>query len=211
MSVPAKCRNCGYEHISNAFHFENSTNITISGAAETCPRCGGKSILQDGSYDFVGSVISAFRAPNVSRQQVLEFQSIAKSVAEGEKDLQTATTEVSNLGLEVSQAWEWANDNAGALGLLLAIIGMFLAHYHFKKSKDDHSATEALQKNTEALQKIEEELSKISDTFEKASEALQPKKQLPKEPPIQKPTRPTQNRQQRRRAKSLAKKKKKQS
>ncbi|WP_404713346.1 hypothetical protein [Sphingomonas sp. MMS24-J13] len=145
---------------------ENSTNVTITNVSETCPRCGGRAKLQDGTYDFIGAVLAAVRAPGVMRQDILEFQAVAKAVQAGEISSEEAVLRFEKLNDNLSKLWSWINENGAALAILLAIITIYLTIWA-KDAADAGSAQahadaqqqwQATQTQTQLQQKIYEVL-----------------------------------------------------
>ena len=126
MSVPIYCKYCGYHGISRAFRFVNSTNVTLRGNRETCPNCGQLAEIQDGTYDFVGEVMTAVRAPGVMRDDVLAFQTLAKAVQAGELSQSEASSRIEILGKSFAALWALVNVNSGTLALIVAIVALYL-------------------------------------------------------------------------------------
>ena len=81
MSVPVHCHHCGYEGVSRVLQFANVKNATLGVGSEPCPRCGRQATIQAGTYDFVGEVMTAFRAPEVTRESVADLRKIVESAA----------------------------------------------------------------------------------------------------------------------------------
>lgn len=127
MSVPALCSKCGLKFTSRVLSFENSTHIPIEGCSEQCPKCGGWANIQDGTYDFVGKVMSAVRAPGVLRDDVLAFQNIAKAVQSGKISSEDAALQLFQINSALATLWKWTNENGGAIAVVLMIIALYLA------------------------------------------------------------------------------------
>lgn len=215
MSVPAHCPNCDLSFISRGFLIENASNITFEGCQETCPRCGGFANIQDGTYDFVGRVITAFRAPGVSWDDIIEFQSIAAAVNSGELSKEQADARVEQIGASLAGLWKWINDNSGALTLVVTVIHIYLA-IHLSNvsnavSEQQHTdaarLSQSIERQTEALETATELQQKIYEALEQqpkansveASQASRPRPKMYHISPQQRP-----NRHERRKARTLA-------
>lgn len=211
MSVPVHCPYCGLGFTSRVFHIENSSDITLQGNRETCPRCGQLANIQDGTYDFVGNVISAIRAPGVMRADVLALQNIAKSVQSGELSAEDAESEIAKINAAFVVIWRWTNANAGAITVLLAIIALWVAvyaaHAADMSSEQQHSdevhQTQVIESNGQFQQKIYEELAKQGVLAKSQATRLPPigAKPLPYQPHRQVQGKPV-NRAERRALKS---------
>lgn len=156
---PAVCLECGLMFPATAASFANG-RITFQGEIGTnCPKCGGNARIINGTYDFVGGTIAAFRAPGVTRHKIERFRAIAESVKNGGLSAQQAAPEVALLSPALATVWGWTNANAGALGVLIAIITTFLMIYY--EAESDAATVDAqteLTKQTQVLEKIHEEL-----------------------------------------------------
>ena len=137
MSVPATCTNCGLRFTSRQFHVENSQNVTFDGCTESCPRCGGRAKLQDGTYDFIGSAVAAFRAPGVTRKDIERFRSIAEAAKERRITPDLAGQQIKQINVSFGTLWDWANSNAGALAILISVITLVLMMYDSVSSNAD--------------------------------------------------------------------------
>ena len=126
MSVPATCTRCGFRFTSRALRIRNAINITIRDIGETCPRCGGLAKLQDGTYDFVGEVLAAVRAPGVMRQDVLAFQGVARAVQEGVLSFEDASEQLAQINSAFATLWKWMNDNGAAITVVLTVIALYI-------------------------------------------------------------------------------------
>ncbi|MEW5687434.1 MAG: hypothetical protein AB1942_21160 [Pseudomonadota bacterium] len=125
--VYARCRNCGFVFRS-AFAMDSSQfpSMFISNA-EQCPRCGGIAAIQDvvggqvvGWRDVVQRVADVGRTASTADLQV--FRDIATAAQSGEISAERASEWARNLGGSFGDIWDWVNRNAGALGLLVAVL-----------------------------------------------------------------------------------------
>ena len=88
--APAFCDSCG-SIFGSGFHFEESTNIILSGCTSICPYCGGIGRIPDGVYNFVGSTIELLTGP---QRSVTELQLLARILKEA-KEKKSSFDEVS--------------------------------------------------------------------------------------------------------------------
>ena len=162
---PAVCSNCGLRFPVRGIEISDSYGFSFSDVETDCPRCGGRANVVDGTYDFVGDVISAFRAPGVSRQSVATLRDIAEAVKTGETSREQAEAKVAELGAALAGVWKWTNDNGSALSVLLAIIALYLS---ITSGWDADEAAEKIQasveKQTQVVQMIKVELRKQNVT-----------------------------------------------
>ncbi|RAN36782.1 hypothetical protein HY26_07165 [Hyphomonas sp. GM-8P] len=99
------CENCGYRFTSRQMYFAD-TSVTISDACETCPVCHGPAFVIDGTYEFVGETLKAFRPLN--RKQRRNLHSVLEKAKRGkldEPELIDAVAEISpELGAVIRRA-----------------------------------------------------------------------------------------------------------
>ena len=57
-NVPARCRACGHPFFA-PIKISNSLDITLSGVTATCPSCGGRAEVIEGTFDVAGEGRSA--------------------------------------------------------------------------------------------------------------------------------------------------------
>ncbi|WP_141521668.1 hypothetical protein [Novosphingobium sp. PC22D] len=163
------------------FAFEDAEDVTVTDCWESCPipGCGGIGKLQDGTYDFIGKTLVAFRAPEVTRESIERFVEIAQSLQSGDISPEDASNKIEKLGTNLSSLWQWTNNNAAALSLIVAIANCFLAYYLWDLSRaSDTELTHSIQENTEVRTKELEILKKIYDEIQlmgvKAPDDLEP-------------------------------------
>lgn len=203
-SPPAVCRNCGARFAATAFQVENSTDVTFSGCATICPYCGGTADIVDGTYDFVGEIIAAFRAPGVTRQNVEAFRDVVEAVNAGRATPEQAVAQVAELGSAFAGVWKWVNANSGGLGVLLAIMSLYLAYISMKGSDETAEKLQAsIEKQTQVVQMIEAELRKQNVAVPQPVASAAPTPQWQLQVPQQRPARATYpNRHERRKTKA---------
>lgn len=213
MSLPMKCPECGLQFPSRNIVIRDSSEINIGENLEPCPRCGTTAKSMPGTYDFVGTVVSAFRAPGITREKVERFRYIAEQVETGKLSTQEASNEIQQLGAALAALWKWTNQNGQALSVLISIIALYIACNGMfgsdaaadKQLQATEAQTEAIRSSERVQQKIVEELQRQTKAAAETAPGSEPitKKQLQAPPQT---TDAPMNRQQRRRAEQLARK-----
>jgi hypothetical protein len=219
MNIPAKCKSCGYNYTSNSIHIENSFGVTLSGNTETCPRCGARAQLQSGTYDFVGDVISAFRAPGMSREKISTLKALAEKAKNGEITAEDAVENANKIDPAIQRMLKTAQDRGITIGDLLTLITLIFAFWtHWSSNADVQAALgeaqrmnettlkqlSATEKQREISEKILLELGRLNAAAQTEEAKKQKLQQAPKETPVS--VRP--NRKERRKAAAIARKKK---
>src|SRR4051812_42191923 len=103
--------------------------VTFKSSFVSCPKCGRPSNIVDGTYDFIGDVLIAFRAPDVTLPKIEAFRQIVESVSRGTISPEEASQSAKALSLAFTPILEYANKNAGLLALLVAIVTLFVTVY----------------------------------------------------------------------------------
>lgn len=170
--------------------------------------------IQDGTYDFVGRVITAFRAPGVTRNNILAFQAIAEAVDSGKLSEEDAAVKIAQIGASFAGLWKWINGNSGALSIVLGIIAIYLTvHYaelSIDASEQQHTDAahqhqvierqiEAIETETQVQRQIYEILQKQNAAAEIAESPAKPMPQMQQAGQQKK-----LNRHERRKSESLA-------
>ena len=203
------CDTCGTRfEVPN--YFGGTGSAFMSGNQIGCPApgCSGMGHHKEGTYDFVDGVISSFTAPGMTREKVQKVKEIAEAVEAGEKDTHTAYLEVVEIDDRLAETWNWMNENAGAIGVLLAILSILLAHYYWKQS--GASAEEdrrVVERQSKALEKIGEELEKQRLDGALPAGQAPPKQEMLTLPLKQIAASPTPNRHERRKAAAIERRK----
>ena len=159
MSIPVHCPNCGFNFTSRALNIENAQNVTLVGNTETCPSCGQMANLQDGTYDFIGTVIAAVRAPGVMREDVKAFQTVVNAAKSGKISDQEAIRQARAINPTFAALLEFANTNSNGLTLLLTIliflINLYTAYSADSSTEQAHSdlinQTQMISKQTDVI------------------------------------------------------------
>ncbi len=185
--ITATCHPCNITWVSRIFGGITDGNMAVFGNTESCPQCGRPAPIEDGVFNFEDGVLTALSSPSVTRPNVIKFQQVIEKAKEGQIDKATAAQEVEKLGSIYATIWQWVGENDKQLMVLLTIIGLFLAHYHFRDASDDAQAdlevrqsavradqmnAQATARNAQALEKIGAELQRMNaDLPEWAREA----------------------------------------
>lgn len=181
-------------------------SVTIESSVTNCPICGRPSPIVDGTYEFVGDVLRAFRAAGVTRGQVEAFRAVLQAVEAGRLSAEQAEAEAASITPTFAALVAFTNKNADVISVLLAIIGLFFAIYTDYSS--DQTTTQQLSDNRQliAIQKqIYEELRRQGATGEPQVPKAQPKRAMqPPSPPRRPPEAGSSNRHERRKAARLA-------
>lgn len=174
MSVPIRCRRCGYKGIATGITFINSRDITIGKASETCPMCGGRADYQSGTYDFVGDAIAAFRAPGVTRASAEEFANVVSSAAKGELTTEQALQQAESINAIFSAFFRKALANGVPIDRLVNVISLILAAWAFYSSEVGGEATLGeLRTQTEVQRTILQEMKKQTNAAQRTEEGSQ--------------------------------------
>lgn len=193
MSIPVLCRKCGYRGISRTLSISNSRYVTISNCLEQCPRCGGAAELQSGTYDFVGDVMTAFRAPGMSRQKVVAIADIVSKAAAGKISPDVAVQEAEGVESGLAALLRAAFAHGIPIDRIVAIIGLILAFWiAYSSDADAQKALAEDRKQTELLQQI------LDATEARPEHTREPSNRRPKVPPVRAEPIKTQNRHDRR-------------
>lgn len=200
--------------VSPILGFAGSGTVSFTGCAVSCPTCGFASPLIDGTYEIVGDALKAFRAPGITRHDIEAFRNIAQAEKDGVLSANEAEEQAAKISSAFAKLLAWANGNAGALGILLGIITLFVAIYAIHDSDltaaEAHSDALQLRQATlsekQVQQKIYEALQQQSVASPSQAAPLLPMQEM--RPPIQGRTQgraAPQNRFERRKAASIAK------
>lgn len=82
--LPAHCDQCGATFATSAFDIQNSKGITISNATVSCPNCGGRAKILDGTWDERGRGIELVDGPQKTRAIFIAFSQLVEQAKRGE-------------------------------------------------------------------------------------------------------------------------------
>lgn len=127
-----------------------NASIRFKNTATNCPYCGRPSVIENGVYDIVQSVVRAFRAEGVTREQVDRLKAVAEQVQAGTLSKPAATDQIATLNPAIQALWKWLNESGQAISVLLAIIGIYISiialNVAIESSRsDDAAAAEQLK------------------------------------------------------------------
>lgn len=163
MSIPVHCKQCGYRGIAHSIWITSSHNITFEGGSENCPECGGRAEFQSGTYDFVGDVLTAFRAPGTTRKKVEEFAGIVSLAAEGKISAEAAVEQARGVSVAFGGLLKAAHDRGitfdRVLAFILAIHAFWIAH---SSDADVQAALAESRNQTELSQQMLSELEEMN-------------------------------------------------
>ena len=154
MSIPVDCPNCGHQFTSRAISITNSTDVTISGS-ESCPKCSGVAVIRAGTYDFVGAVMTAARAPGVLREDLVNFRDLVNKYRLGHISSEIVSGELISEQSPFADIWRVLNNNGTAIGVLLSILSIIISSW-VQISGD--SVSERAHKDAQNLIQIEERI-----------------------------------------------------
>jgi rRNA maturation protein Nop10 len=144
-TLPVTCKACGTSAFVPApIRIDNSRNATFKNVVigGACPRCGGDVRVHDGSYDFAGGVMTAFRRLD---------ETALKEVRDLLRDQQTRDIDQAELAAQLSAVSEELGAIAGRMaqshwttptivGVLLAALQVVLAWMALHQTHDLTSA-----------------------------------------------------------------------
>jgi hypothetical protein len=97
-TLPVFCGHCGLVFSSRAFDFGNSTNVTLTGNKESCPRCGRLAEIPDGTFNFVGDTMEVLEATPLTRARLSGLADALSRVRAGELSEDELADEVEREG-----------------------------------------------------------------------------------------------------------------
>ena len=139
MSVPVHCSHCGHSFISQTIKITNSTNISFVDCWEPCTNCGRLAAIQSATYDFVGDVLTAVKAPGVMREDLIAFQAIATAVKDGELSAEQAVEQAKGIAASFGTILEALGAYGVTIDTLLLILTLMVT-IHIATSTDDGAA-----------------------------------------------------------------------
>lgn len=178
-----------------------AASVTFKSSATNCPVCGWIVPIVDGTYEVIGGAVQAFTAS--TRETVAQFRDIIESVQKGSITRSEADTQVEQLSSALGKIWQVANQNAGALSLLLAIIAIYLTISAGWSADETAAKLQAsVEKQTQVEQQILSELQKQNALGSAPGKSPQPTRQMQGLPPQQMTVAAKPNRHERRKAKA---------
>lgn len=161
MNLPVHCPVCGLDFASRAIRIQNSSNITIRNVRETCPRCGAPANVRDGTYSFVGTAISAFRAPGVTRDDIRALSMVLERAGSGDVAPDAVGTQVAAVHEAFGFLGDWIDRNTGRLGLFLGIMTVIIQIYLASTSPAHDDAVKQLKATEQQTAIMEQVLTEL--------------------------------------------------
>jgi hypothetical protein len=188
--------------------FGGTGSVALKNVTTNCPICGRDSPITDGTYDLVGSAVKAFRAPGVTRDNINALRDIAQAEKDGKLSAKAAEEKAAEISSAFAALIKWTNGNAGMLGLLVAIITLFVSIYAV--NDDDLSSAQA-HKDFLAEREVQQ---RIYEALQRQHVPGTSQESKPRPNRLKQSLRPTQtlsagspNRHERRKAKAMARRK----
>lgn len=195
------CMNCGYIGASQMLTISDSWVKIIGTGNERCPRCGGPTEYQQGTYDFVGDVIASFTALGMTREKVERAKAVVQEAAAGTLASKEAIALLREISTTLAMAVEESNKPRIDWSLILTILSLLYVVWSDQKSDADAQALlKETRTQTEVFEKTLEEQSKqIASSRELTTKSASP-------PTAQVRKTGTKNRHERRKDDALARK-----
>lgn len=213
-----------FGNVGTAFLQGNVTNCQYPGCTQLAP-------ISNGVFDLAEEARRVFRQPGITRTQLESFKFAAQAVRSGKQSAATAQNILAKENAGFAALLSFTNGNSGALGVLIALISLFLLLYQIQDSDvateqahqdalNQLAATRALTEVTRSAQlptqNVAQVQQRIDEEFVKLRAASQQQKSMPPPRLATPPEDPRQmraeaakpNRHARRAAKSHAQKKK---
>lgn len=215
MNLIAVCPVHGPFPIPNFMGGTGSASVSFSNSKVSCPICGRYSPIPDGTYDFVGSAVRAFRAPGVTLESIEALRAIAQAEKDGTLSAKEAEVKAAEINHTFATLLKWANGNAAALGILIAMIALFIQIYSVHDSdlssaqahSDAQQQIRATQTELQMQQKIYEALQRQCVAVPSHEEGSRQMRSTQARPPIRKPAAESPNRHERRKTKAMVRRK----
>lgn len=160
MSIPVHCNQCGYRGIARSISVQDTFNFSVAGS-EQCPQCGGPAEFQQGSYDFIGDVLMAFRAPGMTREKVEAAKQVVGDASAGVIASDVALQRLGEISAQLATLIEKSGERRINWGLILTIVLAIYTIWTDQKSDADAQAalaeartqSEVAQKTLEVLER----------------------------------------------------------
>lgn len=152
-SIPAFCQQCNIAFEDNAIVVTNS-KIDMGGSTTTCPRCGGRAKLVDGSFVEKGKGLEIVAAPPETHAVFEALFGVAEKVKSGEITDNQAVKEVEGINPELAKTFNLF------VSLGIPLIGIFVAVIGFYMQAEGNASTAEFQKQSLELMNEQVELLK---------------------------------------------------
>ena len=182
MGVVFTCSTCN-QLFESGLEMEGVTNATIGDLAVLCPHCHQPMKIPAGTYDasvdritrfsprspedlkvFSETVIQAFRAQDIKREEVEKLKAIADAASDGRASLDDLEKAVDNLVPSFSAIWKCIKENSDGIGvitnmltLFISIITLWLTLYPTNSSNNSSAISDERQAHADATQRHDDE------------------------------------------------------
>ena len=139
--VLSKCSHCNYTFTSRMFSIVDSINVSLEGNTETCPRCGSRANVLDGTFDFnAQGIAKLISGPAFTQDVYKQFVSLVERARNEELNKEEFVREAQAISplLASSIRRYLPNDSASFIALLAFLWGIFT---FYSDKKDDKQTT----------------------------------------------------------------------
>lgn len=121
--APAYCSHCGTVFRSRALGFTDSIGMTVSNIQETCPKCGKRADVLDGTFDFVGDAIKVRKAPPQTIEILAALQEALRA-AQGGKSTDEVLAPIKKQSPQLATEAESVIKKHGRTALIVVLLTM---------------------------------------------------------------------------------------
>ena len=100
---PCKCTSCGFVFSTTLIEIgPNVANITFENCAVSCPKCGGIARVGDGTYTSIGEAISLLAGPSSTKSLIDELSRIAHHARKKKLTAQEVLAEIADVSPDLA-------------------------------------------------------------------------------------------------------------
>ena len=137
--------------------FGGTGSFFLSNVKTICPICGRSAPIQDGRYEFIGNVLTAFREAGVTKDEARDFLSIVKDLNDGRISSQNAEDKTSNIKSSLSKILKSTKYDAETLNLLIAALALIITIYStFLNESPDVEAHRVAHRDAQDIQQVQQ-------------------------------------------------------
>ncbi len=137
--------------------FGGTGSFFLSNVKTICPICGRSASIQDGRYEFIGNVLTAFREAGVTKDEARDFLSIVKDLNDGRISSQNAEDKTSNIKSSLSKILKSTKYDAETLNLLIAALALIITIYStFLNESPDVEAHRVAHRDAQDIQQVQQ-------------------------------------------------------
>lgn len=119
--MPVFCDKCGLI-FGSGFHFENTTNVSLSGNRAQCLRCHNMAPIPDGLFNFVNDSIEIINAPQTTVEKLEYYKTLIKELKDKKADYNKVKSEIEEKAPELNSLINFLPKNRSELYTFLALI-----------------------------------------------------------------------------------------